>query len=146
MPLFEVPPPDGIPTPSRPRVLVVDDDPGIRLVCTTTLGLDGCQVIEAANGQEALELALEQAPDLVLLDLSMPVLDGFGLAAALRADERTRRVPLVVLTGELHPHLKEKVRETGALQLFTKPFDPAAVSSFILRTLAGDVAPQQPAV
>ena len=144
-PLIEAPQPDGAPPPppSRPRVLVVDDDPGIRLVCTTTLDLDGCEVIEAVNGQEALELALEQAPDLVLLDLSMPVLDGFGLAAALRADERTRRVPLVVLTGELDPHLEERVQGTGALRLFTKPFDPGVVSSFIQGVLAEQVAAQR---
>lgn len=128
--------PDGTVPRSRPRVLVVDDDPGIRLVCATTLDLDGCQAIEATNGQEALELALAEPPDLVLLDLSMPVLDGFGLAAALRADARTREIPLVILTGERVPHLTATIDETGALGLFTKPFDPAAVSAFVRKVLA----------
>lgn len=136
MPLTQVQP-DGGTSQGRPRVLVVDDDPSIRLVCATTLDLDGCQVIEATNGQEALELALAEPPDLVLLDLSMPVLDGFGLAAALRADERTREVPLVVLTGELTPQLTTTIDATGALGLFTKPFDPAAVSAFVRNVLAG---------
>ena len=73
--------------PGPPRVLVVDDDPAIRLVCSTNLQLDGYQVLEAANGQEGLELALDHVPDVVLLEISMPVLDGFGLAAALQANE-----------------------------------------------------------
>ncbi len=121
---------------NAPRVLVVDDDAAIRLLCATTLHHDGCEVVEAANGQEALELALEWAPDLVLLDISMPVLDGFELAAALREDERTRGVPLVFLTGETDPLTKARVDAAGALHLFTKPFDPGAVSSFIQHALA----------
>lgn len=141
MPQVETHPVDGARVSSAPRVLVVDDDAAIRLVCKTTLHLDGCEVIEAANGQEALELALEQAPDLVLLDISMPVLDGFGLAAALRENERTRRVPLVFLSGETDPLLKAKVRDAGALHLFTKPFDPGAVSSYIRHAL-GTLEPE----
>ena len=62
-----------------------------RILCSRVLQRDGYHVLEATNGQEGLELALDQAPDVVLLDISMPVLDGFGLAAALRADERTPR-------------------------------------------------------
>lgn len=120
---------------NAPRVLVVDDDAAIRLLCATTLHHDGCEVVEAANGQEALELALEWAPDLVLLDISMPGLDGFGLAAALRANELTRRVPLVFLTGETDPLTQARVHAAGAVHLFTKPFDPGAVSSFIKNAL-----------
>lgn len=136
MPHVETQPLNGGWLASAPRVLVVDDDAAIRLVCTTTLSLDGCEVIEAANGQEALELALERAPDLVLLDISMPVLDGFGLAAALRENDRTKGVPLVFLTGETDPLTKARVDAAGALHLFSKPFDPGAVSSFIRQALA----------
>ena len=119
-----------------PRVLVVDDDPAIRLICTTWLRLDGFDVIEATNGQEALELTRSEEPAIVLLDLSMPVLDGFGVAAALRADERTSKVPLVVLTGETGPHVTEQVWEIGAAGFFTKPFDPGAVAQFVRNVLA----------
>ena len=66
------------PGPGPPRVLVVDDDPAIRRICSTWLSLDGYEVLEAADGQRALELALTEEPAVVLLDLSMPVLDGFG--------------------------------------------------------------------
>jgi two-component system chemotaxis response regulator CheY len=110
----------------RPRVLIVDDDPAIRLVCATSLGLDGFEVIEAANGQEALDLAFTGAADVILLDISMPVLDGFGVAAALRADTRTRALPFVFLTGELDPHITQRGYAAGAAGFFAKPFDPAA--------------------
>ena len=104
---------------SPPRVLVVDDDPAIRLICSTWLSLDGYEVLEAADGQGALQLALTEAPDVVLLDLSLPVLDGFAVAAALQADARTREVPLVVLTAEVDPNVSERVGEMGAAGLFT---------------------------
>ena len=121
----------------RPRVLVVDADPAIRLICTTWLTLDGYEVLEAANGQDALDLAFTSKPSVVLLDLSMPVLDGFGLAAALRADERTRELPLVVITGETGPRVTRRVFEMGAAGFFTKPFDPGAVAAFV-RSVVGE--------
>lgn len=121
-------------TPARrPRVLVVDDDPAIRLVCATSLGLDGYDVIEAANGQEAIDLAFTGAADVILLDISMPVLDGFGVAAALRADKRTRALPFVFLTGELDPHITQEGYAAGAAGFFAKPFDPAAVAAALGR-------------
>ena len=94
------------PAPARPRVLVVDDDPAIRLICTTWLSLDGYEVIEAANGQDALDIAFTEMPAVVLLDLSMPVLDGFAVAAALRADDADPRAPA------RRPHRRDR-RETS---------------------------------
>ncbi|HUH14392.1 MAG TPA: response regulator [Gaiellaceae bacterium] len=121
-------------TPGRsPRVLIVDDDPAIRLVCATALDLDGWEVIEAANGQEALDLAFAGVADVILLDIAMPVLDGFGVAAALRADTRTRALPFVFLTGELDPHITQQGYAAGAAGFFAKPFDPAAVGAALGR-------------
>lgn len=119
----------------RARVLIVDDDADLRLVCATVLGLEGYDVIEAANGQDALDLARTTAPDVMLLDISMPVLDGFGVAAALRGDERTRHLPFVFLTGEIDPVVLERGRDVGAAGFFTKPFDPATVTAFIRRVV-----------
>ena len=113
------------------RVLIVDDDPAIRRICSAWLSLDGYEVLEAADGEEALELALAEEPAVVLLDLSMPVLDGFGVAEGLRADERTRDVPLVVLTGEAAPNVIERVHEIGVAGLFSKPFHPGLVAEFV---------------
>ncbi len=131
----------GVPAASGPpRILVVDDDPAIRLICTTWLTLDGYEVLEAANGQDALDLAFTAEPAVVLLDLSIPVLDGFGVAAALRANERTRELPLVVLTGETGPRVTRRVFEMGAAGFFTKPFDPGAVAAFVRSVVGGQGA------
>jgi CheY-like chemotaxis protein len=94
--------------PGPPRVLVVDDDSTLRRLCARILHRDGYHVFEAADGQEGLELALARALDLVVLDISMPVLDGFALATALRNHERTRDIPLVFLTAEKDPLVKGK--------------------------------------
>ena len=87
---------------------------------------DGYHVLEATNGQEGLELALDHVPDVVLLDISMPVLDGFGLAAALREDERTRELPLIFVTAEIGSGGQGKGVRDGAHGFITKPFDPHA--------------------
>jgi CheY-like chemotaxis protein len=122
--------------PNPPRVLVVDDDPAIRLICTTWLSLDGYEVIEAADGQQALELAIAEDPAVVLLDLSMPVLDGLAVAKALREHERTRDLPLVVLTAETDIRVAKHAYELGVVGFFTKPFDPAAVVGFVRDVIA----------
>ena len=124
-------------TPRSPRVLVVDDDPAIRLVCATNLRLDGYDVIEASNGQDALDLALSELPDVVLLDLSLPVLDGFAVAGALRTDDRTRELPIVVLSGESGPEIARRVYEIGAAGFFAKPFEPGAVAAFVRVVVSG---------
>ena len=135
---------NAVPVPTgKPRVLVVDADPAIRLICTTWLTLDGYEVLEAANGQDALDLAFTSKPAVVLLDLSLPVLDGFGLADALRADERTRELPLVVITGETGPRVTRRVFDMGAAGFFTKPFDPGAVAAFV-RSVVGELSGGHP--
>ena len=123
-------------SPDPLRVLVVDDDPAIRLICTTWLRLDGYAVIEAADGQQALELAVAEKPAVVLLDLSMPVLDGLAVAKALREHERTRELPLVVLTAETDVRVAKHAYELGVVGFFTKPFDPAAVAGFVRDVIA----------
>ena len=137
MEAVEAPPTRAIKRLRRARVLVVDDDPNVRLLCATNLRLDGFDVIEAANGQEGLQRVDEDAPDLVLLDIRMPVLDGFELATAVRRNHRTSHVPVVFLTGEATRDAEERAAAIGAAGYFTKPFDPAAVSRFISDVLAG---------
>ncbi|MBA2297960.1 MAG: response regulator [Actinobacteria bacterium] len=117
------------------RILVVDDDPGIRALCSGILADEGFEVIEATDGQEGFAWALRDPPDLVLLDVGMPVLDGFGLAVALRGDERTRDIPFVFITGEAQPELEAHAYEIGALGFFAKPFEPSVLSAFVRRVL-----------
>jgi CheY-like chemotaxis protein len=129
----------------RPRVLIVDDDRSIRLLCATYLRREGYDVIEAGDGQEGLERAFSEAPDVVLLDISMPILDGFGFAAALCGDERTERLPFVFLSGETDPHIEARAYEAGAHGYFAKPFDPSAVGTFVRGVLAQLVPETTPA-
>jgi CheY-like chemotaxis protein len=86
--------------PSVARVLVVDDDPAMRELCAINLKLAGIAVLEAADGKRALALARAERPDLVVTDVKMPELGGFELAEALARSRRTRRIPLIFVSGE----------------------------------------------
>lgn len=118
------------------RVLIVDDDAAVRLVCAVNLEAEGLRVVEAADGLEGLEKARCQRPDLVLTDVTMPGLDGFQLAETLREDERTRPIPLIFLSGEVGHANAQRARALGALAYLTKPFDPGALAEFVVRELA----------
>jgi putative two-component system response regulator len=120
------------------RVLVVDDDPATRLLCSINLGIEGLVVLEASDGRTGLEQARSDCPDLVLTDVMMPGFDGFELAEALRRDERTRHVPLIFLSGESRRANKVRAHELGALAYLTKPFDPAALVSLVAHVLGCD--------
>lgn len=117
--------------PRRQRILVIDDDPGIRALCAAVLESEGYDVLEAGDGREGLARAVSDYPDLVVCDIAMPVLDGFGLAVALRQNEQTKHLPLVFLTGEHEPSAERHAFDVGALGFFLKPFEPNALSLFI---------------
>ena len=123
--------------PSRaPRVLLIDDDHALRLLCAVSLRALGIEVIEAANGERGLELVRRERPDLVLLDVSMPGLDGFEVGEMVRRHRKTRHIPLVFLSGE--DETDARARELGAIACLAKPFDPIALSWLI----AGALKPQ----
>jgi CheY-like chemotaxis protein len=120
----------------RPRVLVVEDDPGVRQLCSVILERAGIEVLEAEDGLRGLERVRADAPDLVVLDVSMPRLDGFELATKLRCDDETRGIPLLFLSGETAPAGKARAHALGALAYLTKPFDPPALASVVAGALA----------
>jgi two-component system chemotaxis response regulator CheY len=117
-------------------VLIVDDDPATRLLCLVNLELEGLRVLEAADGHHGLARARFESPDLVLTDVTMPGLDGFQLAEALRRHERTRQIPLIFLSGETAATNEARAHELGALAYITKPFDPAALASLVVGVLS----------
>jgi CheY-like chemotaxis protein len=84
---------------NRPTVLVVDDDPSMREYLASALRLGGFDVQTAADGLAALRRVEEQRPDAILLDLDLPIMNGFAVHAALQSEERTRRLPIVIATG-----------------------------------------------
>lgn len=109
----------------RPVVLVVDDEPDIRRLVGEALRLEGYQVRTAGDGREALQRVAEERPDLILLDLMMPVMDGRQFCSVLaRAPTSTvhgGRIPVIVLSADRHLH--EQAEELGAAGYLTKPFD-----------------------
>lgn len=102
-------------------ILVVDDDPAERTLLRRALELDGHRVLEAADGQEGLDLAASERPDLVLLDLEMPRLDGYAVGRRLRSDPETRLLPILVVTAL--GDLPEKLRalQCGVNEVIQKP-------------------------
>ena len=118
------------------RVLIVDDDPAMRTLCAVNLELEGLVVLEATGGRNGLERARAELPDLVLTDVSMPKFDGFQLAAALRRGKRTRKIPLIFLSGETSTANKDRAEKLGALAYLTKPFDPPMLASTVVDALA----------
>jgi twitching motility two-component system response regulator PilG len=119
----------------RPRVLVVDDSATVRRLVSIALEQLGCDVVTASGGLEALGAMSHAAPSLVLLDVGLPNLDGHQICRAIRRNERTRHVPVVMLTGRdgLVDRLRGKI--AGASEYLTKPFDPKLLAEVVGRYL-----------
>jgi two-component system, OmpR family, alkaline phosphatase synthesis response regulator PhoP len=117
------------------RVLVVDDERSIRLLCRVNLAASGMEVLEASNGHEALELARKERPDLLLLDVMMPELDGWSVARELAADEETREIPIVFLTARADPADRRLGEQLGGVGYVVKPFDPVSIGDFVENVL-----------
>jgi CheY-like chemotaxis protein len=119
-------------------VLVVDDEPDVLLLCRLNLEQRGHKVLEAPNGDEALDLAREGGPDLVVLDLMLPGIDGYQVLQALRADDRTSGIPVLVLTAKSLQADRERSRQLGAAAFLTKPFLPDELCDMVDEVLAGE--------
>ena len=111
----------------RQRILVVDDDPHDREIYGKMLWYNGFDVIFASDGAEGLRLACERAPDLVLLDLVMPGLDGLTLCDRLKRQAGTEDIPVILLTGMRRPGLARRAQDTGCLRVLEKPVAPLDV-------------------
>src|SRR5574342_1422732 len=109
---------------ARPRVLLVDDYPDAREMYSEYLQFSGFDVVEAANGIEALQSAIERTPDIILMDLSLPVMDGWEATRRLKADERTASIPVVALTGHALAGISEGAKKAGCDAFVTKPCLP----------------------
>ena len=126
--------------PERPRVLVVDDYPDAREMYSEYLEFSGFDVIQAVNGMEALQRAVDAAPDIILMDLSLPVMDGWEATRRLKEDTRTNRIPVVALTGHALAGISEGALKAGCDAFVTKPCLPEDLVKEIRKVL--DRAPQ----
>jgi two-component system cell cycle response regulator DivK len=120
-----------------PLVLVVEDYQDAREMYVEYLTFSGFRVAEARNGIEALERAFELEPDIILMDLALPRMDGWEATRRLRADARTRHTPVVALTGHTLAGHAERARRAGCDSFVTKPCLPEALVGEIRRVLAG---------
>lgn len=119
------------------RVLVVEDDADARESYASFLLGEGYAVDLAVDGMEALFKAKAQPPDLVVLDLALPNLDGFYVAEVWRADEQMRGKPIIAISGFLDGHNERRAREAGCTLTLAKPFSPAELRRAIQSLLAG---------
>ena len=113
----------------RPRVLVVEDDAALRKVLELRLGLEGFDVSSARDGQAGLEALDEGLPDVVVCDLMMPRVDGFGFCRTARHREASRELPIVVLTARQRDGEIDRLLELGDITFMTKPFDAQVLTS-----------------
>ncbi len=113
------------------RVLVIDDEPPIRLLCRVNLEAEGMEVLEAADGPTGLEVARANRPDVILLDVMMPGLDGWQVAEALLEDGATREIPIIFLTARAEFRDRARGLDIGGVEYVTKPFNPIDLAPLV---------------
>jgi DNA-binding response OmpR family regulator len=113
------------------KVLVIDDEPPIRLLCRVNLEAEKMEVLEASDGPTGLEKARNEEPDVILLDVMMPGLDGWQVAEELLNDERTRSIPIVFLTARAEVRDRARGLDLGGIDYVTKPFNPTELAPLI---------------
>jgi two-component system, OmpR family, alkaline phosphatase synthesis response regulator PhoP len=117
------------------KVLVIDDEAPIRLLCRVNLEAEGMQVIEAADGPSGVDKARDETPDVILLDVMMPGLDGWKVAEQLLQDDRTDGIPIVFLTARAEFRDRARGLDIGGVDYVTKPFNPLELAPLVLNLL-----------
>ncbi|HEX8456580.1 MAG TPA: response regulator [Pyrinomonadaceae bacterium] len=117
-------------------VLVVDDSGDIRELMKMMLQMKNCSVVEARNGQEAVELAPRVHPRLILMDLSMPVLDGYEATRQIKAQDQTQNIPIVAVSAFCDMENRHKAVAAGCVECVSKPIDFAVIGDVVNRYLS----------
>lgn len=117
------------------KVLIVDDEEFVRQLIQIKLKFCGIETIEAGNGSEAIEKAVSEQPDLILLDVMMPKMNGFEACQRLKTNLKTAHIPIVMLTARGDPTAKERGENAGAIEYLTKPFSPQKLAEKIIEIL-----------
>ncbi len=117
-------------------ILTVDDSRSMRDLLKLALSNAGYRVLQAEDGIEGLEVLQSEQPDVVVTDINMPRMDGFGLIEAIRANQEYRRMPILVLTTEGDSAKKNRARQAGATGWIVKPFNPVKLIDAIRRVAA----------
>ncbi|HYY33845.1 MAG TPA: response regulator [Gaiellaceae bacterium] len=120
------------------KTLVIDDEAPIRLLCRVNLETEGIEVLEAADGASGLDVARQEKPDAILLDVMMPGLDGWSVAERLLAEDETSAIPIIFLTARADLRDRARGMDAGGLDYVTKPFNPVELASLV-REVVGAV-------
>ena len=131
------------PVPTGQTLLLVEDNEDNRIIYSTVLRHLGYRVIEAQDGVEAVELARSTQPDLILMDISIPRMDGWEATRILRGDSRTSAIPIVALTAHALADDRERAVEVGFSSYLAKPIEPRVVVAEVRRWI-GDGAAKKP--
>jgi len=113
------------------KVLIIDDEAPIRLLCRVNLEAEGMEVVEAPDGPSGLDVVDRERPDAILLDVMMPGLDGWSVAEQLLEKEHTREIPIVFLTARADLRDRARGMDLGGLDYITKPFNPVDLASLV---------------
>ena len=126
---------------SKQKILLVDDEPDILEIIGFNLEREGYEVFTAPNGRKALEIARKQKPDLVLLDVMMPEMDGPTTLACLRKMTQMLHTPAIFITAKVQPSEVEYLKSLGAIGVLAKPFDPMQLASQVRELWEKSIAP-----
>jgi two-component system, OmpR family, alkaline phosphatase synthesis response regulator PhoP len=116
---------------AKTKVLVIDDEAPIRLLCRVNLEAEGMKVIEAADGPSGVDKARDESPDVILLDVMMPGLDGWRVAEQLLQDDRTVGIPIIFLTARAEFRDRARGLDIGGVDYVTKPFNPLELAPLV---------------
>lgn len=118
------------------KILVIEDEPEFRMAVRMRLEANGYEVIEAEDGVVGLDMARNKNPDLILLDIMLPKMDGYKVARLLKSDEKYRKIPIIVLTARTQQKEQETAMAVGGDAYMTKPYKPQEILDTIAKLLA----------
>lgn len=119
------------------KILVVDDDEPSRVLTSDVLRVKGYEILTASNGKEAVELATVNKPDLILMDMAMPVMTGLAAVRILKADPRTCAIPIVALTASVMAGSEGRIRKAGCDGYLAKPVTPMQILKKVRQFVSG---------
>ena len=114
------------------KILVVDDDQNIRRLVSFNLSLEGHEILMARNGKEGIEIAVSSKPDIILMDIMMPIMNGYDACKWLKSDPRTKDIPLFMLSAKGQMTDLDEAFNVGADNYITKPFDVEELNKTIM--------------
>ena len=118
------------------KILIADDESSLRFLLRKTLEGNGFDILEAADGKQALALAQKQVPDLIIMDVVMPDLYGSEVCERLRKQPKTARIPIIIITANVNLYNEEQAKESGADYYMTKPFSPLKLKNLVHQILS----------